>query len=204
MTPEDVGVSESAMVLGKHSGRHAFKDRIKALGYALTDEQLESAFVKFKQLADRKKEVFDDDIEALIDEEIAVAVPREFTLESLHTSSGTTTTPTATVRLKRADGEVIEDAAIGDGPVDATYKTIERITGISGKLTSYRIRAVTSGKEALGEVNLEIENNGVRVRGRAISTDIIEASATAYLNAVNRIIYLSKTKGQAGPAAPSL
>jgi len=203
MRPEDVGFSASQFVLGKHSGRHAFRERVRALGYNLTDEQLESAFARFKQLADRKKEVFDDDIEALIEEELAVTVAKEFVLESLHTSSGTTTTPTATVRLRRADGEVIEDAAIGDGPVDATYRTIERITGISARLTDYRIRAVTSGKEALGEVSLEIESEGQRVRGRAISTDIIEGSAIAYLKAINRLISLRRAGGKKDQRAPS-
>ena len=187
MRPEDVGFGETRLVLGKHSGRHAFRDRCSALGYELTDEQVDSAFVRFKRVADRKKEIFDDDIEALIEEEIA-EITQEFLLESLHVSSGTTATPTATVKLTRATGETGEDAAIGDGPVDAACKAIERITGIAGRLTDYQIRAVTGGKDALGEVNLEVEINGRRVRGRAVSTDVIEASALAYLNAVNRFI----------------
>ena len=186
MKPEDVGISRSELVLGKHSGRHAFRDRIVQLGHQLTDEQIDKAFARFKALADRKKEVFDEDIEAIIEEEISEA-PEVFKIDSLHTSSGTQTIPTATVRLRCGDGKLVEDAATGDGPVDAIFKTIERITGISVSLNDYRIRAVTAGKDAQGEVTLEVTHEGRTVRGRAVSTDIILASALAYLNAINKI-----------------
>ncbi len=202
MRPEDVGFGETRFVLGKHSGRHAFRERCAALGYEFTDEQIDSAFVRFKHLADRKKEIFDDDIEALVEEEMA-EIAQEFVLQSLHVSSGTTATPTATVKLKRESGEIGEDAAIGDGPVDAACKAIERITGIAGKLTEYRIRAVTGGKDALGEVNLEVEFEDRRVRGRAVSTDVIEASALAYLNAVNRFIALHRPSPSEGDPPPA-
>ena len=186
MKPEDVGISRSELVLGKHSGRHAFRDRIVQLGHQLTDEQLDKAFARFKALADRKKEVFDEDIEAIIEEEISVT-PEIFSIDSLHTSSGTQTIPTATVRLRCADGKLVEDAATGDGPVDAIFKTIERITGIPVSLKDYRIRAVTSGKDAQGEVTLEVVHDERTFRARAVSTDIILASALAYLNAINKI-----------------
>jgi len=187
MRPEDVGLSDRRLVLGKHSGRHAFRDRIGQLGYRLTEEQLERAFAGFKDLADKKKEVFDEDIEAIIEEEIA-GVPQVFQIESLHTSSGSQTIPTATVRLRNDKGETFTDAAIGDGPVDAVYKAIERITGTAARLIDYNIRAVTSGKDALGEVSIQVECEGRTIRGRGLNTDIIMASAQAYLSALNRAL----------------
>ncbi len=186
MDPTVVGISKNVLVLGKHSGRHAFRDRVGQLGYRLNDEQIESAFVKFKSLADKKKEVFDEDIEALVDAQLEVS-HELFTLAGLQVVAGSNTMPTATVMLKDSSGEVIQDAAIGDGPVDAIYSAIQRLTGISAKLTDYRIRAVTKGKEALGEVQLEIEHTGRKIRGRGLSTDILEASALAYVAAINRL-----------------
>jgi len=185
MRPQDVGVTESKLVLGKHSGRHALRERVKAMGHDLSDEALDKVYARFKVLADKKKEVFDADIQALIDDEL-VEVPVYFQLDSFHVSSGKTTTPTAMVRLRIPTGEIKQDAACGDGPVDAVYRTIDRITGIPGRLVDYGIRAVTSGKDALGEVVLTAEFDGKRVSGKASSTDIIEASAEAYLVAVNR------------------
>lgn len=193
MRPEDVGVPASRLVLGKHSGRHALKNRITGLGYRLTAEQVNEVYERFKLLADKKKEVFDADILALIDEQMS-EVPDFFALESFHVSSGKTTIPTATVVLRCADGQVRQDAACGDGPVDAVYKTIDRITGFSGRLLDYSIRAVTSGKDALGEVVLAAEFYNERFSGKASSTDIIEASAQAYLNAMNRAEAKQRTK----------
>jgi len=207
MRPEDVGVTESRLVLGKHSGRHALRERVKALGHDLSDEALEKVYDKFKVLADKKKEVFDADIQALIEEEM-VEVPSLFALESFHVSSGKSTIPTAMVRLRTESGEVKQDAACGDGPVDAVYKTIDRITGVSGKLVDYNIRALTGGKDALGEVLLSADFKGLRFSGKASSTDIIEASAEAYLMAVNRAAAAlgsgAKKPAKKAPSAPRL
>src|SRR5687768_6088601 len=186
MDPTTVGIPKTSLVLGKHSGRHAFKDRAAQLGYTLTDEQLEAAFAKFKTLADKKKEVFDEDIEALVDEQLNIAHGL-FELAGLQVVSGSNTVPTATVTLKDQHGDNLIDASTGDGPVDAIYSAIQRLTGITVKLMDYRIRAVTKGKEALGEVQIELEHSGRKIRGRGLSTDILEASALAYLAAINRL-----------------
>jgi 2-isopropylmalate synthase len=185
MDPASIGIPKSAMVLGKHSGRHAFRDRITQLGYHLSDEQVEAAFVKFKALADKKKEVFDDDIEALIDSQLDLSTG-QWELAGLQVTAGSNTTPTATVALRDADGQTHQDASIGDGPVDAIYSAIQRLTGVKVSLSDYRIRAVTRGKEAQGEVWIELEHNNRKIRGRGLSTDILEASALAYLAAINR------------------
>jgi len=187
MRPEDVGLVRSTLVLGKHSGRHAFGVRVKELGFELTEEQLERAFAQFKALADKKKEIYDEDITAIIEDEVR-ETPKTWELATFHTSSGSNMIPTATLRLKHRDGRVVEDAAVGDGPVDAVYKTLERVTGVSGKLEEYGIRAVTGGKDAMGEVSLAVMIEGKTVRARAISTDIIEASAKAYLQAINSVL----------------
>jgi len=186
MKPEDVGLVKSKLVLGKLSGRHAFIARVKELGYELDDETLGRAFKQFKALADKKKHIYEEDIAAIVEEEL-VEVPEVFVIESFHTTSGTGTIPTATVRMRTADGSVVQDAACGDGPVDAIYKTIDRITGFKGELVDYHIRAITGGKDAMGEVTLEVRHQGEIVRGRATSTDIIDASAKAYLAAINKI-----------------
>ncbi len=186
MKPEDVGFAKSELVLGKHSGRHAFRKRISELGYELSDEELEHTFRQFKALSDKKKEIFDADIEAIIEAETS-RVPQVFELVSVQTYSGTNSIPTATVVVKTQQGEIKQDAATGDGPVDAIYRGIDRLTGIPGVLSDYMIRAVTHGKDALGEVSVEVESGSLKVRGRAASTDILEASALAYLHAVNKI-----------------
>jgi 2-isopropylmalate synthase len=186
MDPAIVGISKSSLVLGKHSGRHAFKDRITQLGYKLTDPQVESAFVKFKALADKKKDVFDEDIEALVDEQLEIATGM-WELVGVQVTTGSNTIPTATVTLKDSNGEIVRDASIGDGPVDAIYSAIQRLTGVKVALSDYRIRAVSKGKDAQGEVTIELEHQGRPVRGRGLSTDILEASAAAYLAAVNRL-----------------
>jgi 2-isopropylmalate synthase len=186
MDPATVGIPANSLVLGKHSGRHAFKDRVKQLGFTLSDEQFEQAFVKFKALADKKKEVFDEDLEALVDEQLEVAASL-WELAGLQVTAGRNTVPTATVTLRDSTGETLTDASVGDGPVDAIYSAIQRLTGVKASLADYRIRAVTKGKEALGEVQIELENDGRKVRGRGLSTDILEASALAYLAAINRL-----------------
>jgi 2-isopropylmalate synthase len=184
MRAEDIGIPSSKLILGKHSGRHAFKQRTEALGYSLTDEQIDKAFEKFKALADKKKDVFDEDIEALIDEQIEQA-PEVWTLGGVQTTAGSRAVPTATVTLVK-EGKSVTDAAIGDGPVDAVYQAIGRITGIKPRLTDYMLRALTSGTDAQGEVTIEVEYEGRRFRARGVSTDIVEGSARAYLAAVNR------------------
>ncbi len=197
MSPQDIGVPSSKLVLGKHSGRHAFKDRVEMLGYGLSEAQINAAFDKFKVLADKKKDVYDADIEALIDQEMESHV-QVWTLEGLQTTAGTSAIPTATVKLGR-EGETFTDAATGDGPVDAIYQAIGRITGMHLTLTDYALRALTSGQEAQGEVTIEVENDGLRFRARGLSTDIVEASAKAYLAAVNRV--LTNRNGKPHPPA---
>ncbi|NQT26713.1 2-isopropylmalate synthase [candidate division KSB1 bacterium] len=190
MTPESVGISESSLVLGKHSGRHALTKRYKELGYELSKSELDKAYQTFTHLADKKKLVYDADLIAIVRDEIS-KIPEAYLMESVQVLSGSHLTPTATVRLKIND-EVYEDSAIGDGPVDAACKAIDRITNISGKLVHYSIQAVTIGKDAMGEVLIKLEHENRQYNGQAASTDVIEASAKAYLSAVNRIIY---TKG---------
>ncbi|HUU50133.1 MAG TPA: 2-isopropylmalate synthase [Nitrospinota bacterium] len=190
MTPESIGLTKSNLVLGKHSGRHAFSNRLKELGFDLHPDDLEKAFIRFKRLADMKKEIFDEDLETIVQDEIAT-FPQTFELIYIQASTGNQTVPTATVKLKK-DNEIYQDAAIGDGPVDASYQAIDRITKIPGKLVSYNIRAVTGGKDALGEVVIKVQFNGEIVTGVGASTDVIEASTKAYLNAVNKVAYRQK------------
>ena len=193
MRPRDVGVSRTNLVLGKHSGRHAFRVRARELGFQLTSKQLDDAFSRFKELADKKKLVYDGDLEAIMEDEFA-QVEELYSIEALHTSSGMQTTPMATVRLRDARGKILEDAAIGDGPVDAVYRAVERLTNVPAKLTDYRVRAVTVGKDAQGEVTVEIEVNGRRITARAVNTDIIQASAQAYVKAINKALTRQKKK----------
>ena len=186
MRPQMIGLGGSKLVLGKLSGRHAFAERLKALGLRLASKELDRAFVRFKALADKKKEVFDEDLMAIVEEELPAA-PETYRLAYVHTASGSDTVPTATIRLS-CSGTVIQDAACGDGPVDACYKTIDRITGLSPELLDYSLRSVTSGKDALGEVSVKLRHKGTEVVGRGTSTDIIEASAKAYVNAMNKLV----------------
>jgi len=186
MTPESVGVPQSKLVLGKHSGRHAFKKRLEELGIELTDDDLNKAFVRFKALADKKKEVFDEDLLAIIEEEVLTA-GETYVLEHLQFLSGTGMIPTATVRLRKHD-EILQESGWGDGPVDAAYKAIDLMTKMPGRLKDYGIRSVTAGKDALGEVVVSVEFDGQTVVGRGTSTDVIEASVKAYLNAINKAV----------------
>jgi 2-isopropylmalate synthase len=186
MRPEDVGLQKTELVLGKHSGRHALRQRIRELGYHLDDPQLLTVFEQFKALADRKKEVYDADIEALAEAQIHQG-PALWTLESFHTSAGTGTLPMAAVALRHVDGRKVEDAATGDGPVDAVFQTIERITQMKVKFRDYQVRSVSVGEDAQGEARVEVEYEGRVQRGQAVSTDVIEASAHAFLQALNRL-----------------
>jgi 2-isopropylmalate synthase len=183
MTPESIGLSENVMVLGKHSGRHAFADRLAQLGYKADKETVDKMFVKFKELADRKKNVDDRDIEALMDFDREI-VEEIFTLDNYVINSGNSITATASVRLKK-ESESFEDVATGDGPVDAAFNAIERITGESFSLEDYLVHSVTGGKDAQGEVSVRLSQDERKYKGRGVSTDIIGASIKAYLSAVN-------------------
>ncbi len=185
MRPETVGIPQSKLVLGKHSGRHAFKERLRELGYVLSDEELNKAFARFKHLCDQKKYIFDEDIETLVSEEVK-RVPEVYLLEDLKVSSGTAVKPTATVRLKVGD-EIVERTEEGDGPVDATYCAIARITNTESHLEKFEIKGITGGTDALGEVIVTLEERGHRVRGYGSDTDIIVAAAKAYVNALNKL-----------------
>jgi len=189
LTPESVGYPSNSLVLGKHSGRHAFVERIKELGFEIAKEDVEKAFDAFKVLADKKKEVFDEDIEAIIFNQTADDTIH-FKMDSINIFSGSTAIPTSTIMMSDKTGTQITDASTGDGAVDAAMKTIERIAGIPGKLKSYHIKALTAGKDAQGDVILtaEFEESGFDVRGRGSDTDVVIASAKAYLDALNKYI----------------
>jgi len=187
MTPESIGLGSSRMVLGRHTGRHGFVNRCKQLGFKLTEAEIEQAYQRFLEIADKKKEVFDEDVAAIINDEICIVVEKIYELEYLHVVSGTGTLPTASVKIKTKD-KTKQAAACGDGPVDAAYQAIREATGQSPKLESYSIRAVTGGKEALGEATVKITDDGRTYIGRGVSTDIIEASAKAYIDAINRMV----------------
>lgn len=185
--PESVGFKSNKLVLGKHSGRHAFKDKLTELGYQLEQDQIDEAFSKFKNLCDKKKEVSDEDIVALLDSKI-VEIAESFVLESIQLSYGSQSVPTASVRVKLANGELVEEAAVGNGSVDSIYKAIDRVTGEEVTLDDYKIISVTHGKDALGEVYVRLSQHGLSVQGRGVSTDVLEASAKAYIRAINKLI----------------
>jgi 2-isopropylmalate synthase len=187
MSPQLIGLNRNNLVLGKHSGRHAFADRMAELGYNLNEDELNRAFNAFKEVADKKKDITNDDLEALIKDKVWT-VPERFSLKYLQISSGTTIIPTATVRLSIENNE-FEAAATGDGPVDAAFHAIDKITDIYGKLVDYKLEAVSVGKDALGEVISKFEINGQAYNGRGLSTDIIEASVKSYINAINKYYY---------------
>ena len=190
MKASDVGLRESKLVLGKHSGRAGFGAQLKKLGYNLPEKDLDKAYSRFKVLADKKKQIYDEDISALVEDELT-KFPETYQLDYISISSGNSMVPTATVRLKKGK-EILQDASIGDGPVDAAYKSIERITGITCTLADYSLHAVTGGKDALGEAYVKLRCGSREVSAKGASTDIIEASAKAYLNAINKLIFLKK------------
>jgi 2-isopropylmalate synthase len=194
MTPQSVGIRHSTLVLGKHSGRHALKQRFEELGYQLTPEELQKAYSLFTAIADEKKEVFDDDLIAILENEVTSEESR-FTLEKLQTMSGIDIVPSAMVALKKGE-QILQDSATGDGPVDASYRAIERITGMTAQLLDYSIKSVSWGRDALGEVHVKISIDGYVYNGRAASTDIITGSAKAYLNALNHAASARYRKAQ--------
>ncbi|NVL91279.1 MAG: 2-isopropylmalate synthase, partial [Desulfobacterales bacterium] len=188
------GLAESRVVLTARTGRHGLRHRLEEMGYTLSKEELDKTYERFLAVADKKKEVFDADIAAIISDEIHVLAEPTYELVYLHATGGSGTLPTASVKIRRKD-ETKQAAACGDGPVDAAYEAIREATGLSPKLENYSIRAVTAGKEALGEATVRITEDGRTYIGRGISTDIIEASAKAYVDAINRMVS-AKDKGQ--------
>jgi 2-isopropylmalate synthase len=194
MRPESVGLVKTHLVMGKHSGRHAFRDRLREMGYELSDEDLNKAFERFKRLADQKKEVFDEDLEAIVSDEMQ-QIQEVFVLKHLKAESGTGITPTATVELV-VDGKTVSQTGTGDGPVDAVYRTIAAITKTQSKLEAYLVKGITGGTDALGEVTVKVEEAGKKVTGHGADTDIIVASAKAYVNALNKLEYWKKGKGK--------
>jgi len=192
MTPQSVGIKHSKLVLGKHSGRHALKNHYKQLGYDLSPEQLTQIYKRFTELADKKKEIFDDDLVAILLDEVT-EIPPMYTLKSLQVHSGTYLHPTATVELLKGK-EVFKDSATGDGPVDAACRAVERIIDKPGRLVDYSIKSVSQGKDAMGEVHLRVYFDAQPFAGRGVSTDIIEASVRAYVDAANRALFSQSHK----------
>jgi len=185
MDPHEIGISSSQLILGKHSGRHAFKDRLSTLGFKLSDVQLNRAFERFKIVADKKKEIFDDDLRYIVEDEVK-PVNLIWKLKSFYTHSGTSAKPQAQVALFKK-GKLFEAVSGGDGPIDACFKAIDKIVGLKFRLEDFRLEAVTSGKDALGHVNLKLMAKNVAYSGSGSSTDIIEAALRAYIDAVNKL-----------------
>lgn len=190
MSPEDVGVHQNKMVLGKHSGKHAFMDRIQDLGYTMDEQSVAKAFERFKVLADRKKEITDRDIEALIGTHAISNIKETYTLKSFVINSGTMMSSTAMVKLVK-DGKEIEQVECGEGPIDAAFKAIDRIANCNTTLENWTINAVTEGEDALGEAISKINYNGSSITGRGLSPDILEASIRSYVNAINKAISIA-------------
>lgn len=198
MKPEDVGFGGTRLVLGKHSGKHAFQERLKKLGVELEKNDLISAFQRFKDLADKKKEVFDEDILTIIEDEI-VSVPEIYKIIGFEYKSGKNIEPRATVELKK-DKITKKESSAGDGPVDACYKAIEKITKLKFKLLDYSLKAATGGKDALGEVSVRVKSqSGIELFGRGASTDIVEASVKAYVNVLNKFLFAKERKTKTKP-----
>jgi len=193
MRPENVGFLETGLVLGKHSGRHAFKDRLKILGIKLKAEEIDKAFERFKSVADKKKQVYDEDLMAIVEDEVKV-FQNTWTLKSVKAMSGTEIKPEVTIELK-SKGKNFLKVSSGDGPVDACYKSIDAITKVKGELLDYSIQSVTHGQDALGEVTLKVKVKGKVVISHGASTDIVEASAKAYINAINKVL-AQESKGK--------
>ena len=188
MKPEDVGLTASKLVLGKHSGRHALRSRLKELGYDLSDEELKLVFTKFKELADKKKHVVDEDLEVIVTEGI-LRTTDTFCLEYLHVTCGTTVIPMATVKLT-INGRSVQGAGYGNGPIDAAFDSIAKLTGTESELLRFSVSALTGGTDAQGEVTVRLKENGLVSLGRGADPDIITASAKAYINGLNRLEYL--------------
>lgn len=192
--PESVGISETKFVLGKHSGRHAFKEHLIKLGYDLGDDDINKAFDRFKVLADKKKEIFDEDLEAIVqDEVLRLDVPDKYRLKNLHVESSTESGARGEVEIE-IDGVLKAEHVKGDGPVDAVYKAIKEVTGTESKLLKYSVNAITGGTDAQGEVSVRLQEGDHTVLGQGADPDIIVASAKAYINALNRLAHRTKEK----------
>jgi 2-isopropylmalate synthase len=197
MDAEAIGLASSKLILGKHSGRHAVEGRLKSLGYSLNKAELDKAFERFKALADKKKEIFDEDLETIVADE-SHTIPAKYRLSYMNVMTSLDGIPTATIRLKTDDSEIIE-ACVGVGSVDAVYKTIDKMVEAQYHLVDFNIKSVTGGTDALGEVTVKLEaRNGEVYTGRGASLDIVEASAKAYLNAVNKLVYYEEKRGNGG------
>lgn len=196
MRPEDVGFSKTDLVLGKHSGRAALADRARELGYQLTGEQLQTVFDEFKILADKKKEIYDGDIVALIQQQISGPSQRVWSLNSFMVTSGTSRIPSVELTLQHGDEQFTEKVEQGDGPIDAAFWAVEKITGVKVVCKDFRVRSATIGRDALGEVTIEVEHEGQSYRGMGTSTDSVESTILAMLNAVNRIITEKSVRSQ--------
>ena len=197
MRPKDVGLSRTNLVLGKHSGRHAFRERVKELGFELEEAELNRVFERFKSLADRKKELFDGDIEALV-LKLDTESGGPWFLEALDAVSQTGADSGAMVRLRHADGRSVERRCTGDGPVDAAFKAIEEATGIPVVLRKFEVRSVSKGEDAQGEALVTVEYNGRTHRGTSVTTDIVESGVRAFLEVINRIELGRQTGRAAG------
>lgn len=195
MKPETVGLNRNKLVLGKHSGRHALRDRLKGLGYDLSDEELDIVFKKFKELADKKKHVVDEDLEAIVTEGI-LRTADIFVLDYLHVISGTTVLPMASVKLS-INGRPVQGAGYGNGPIDSAFNTIAKLTNSESELLRFSVTAITGGTDALGEVTVRLRENGLVALGKGADPDIITASAKAYVNGLNRMEYLKTHPVQA-------
>ncbi|WP_146580147.1 2-isopropylmalate synthase [Neorhodopirellula pilleata] len=188
MSPEEVGFSKTDLVLGKHSGRAALADRAKQLGFTLSGEQLQEVFDRFKELADKKKEIYDGDIMALVQQQISGTVTTQWSLIDYEVTSARNKTPEVRLTLKHGGQEFTEQVSQGDGPIDAAFWAVEKITGIELVCKDFRVRSATLGRDAIGEVNLEVEHRGKTYRGIGVSTDSVESTILAMLNAINRIM----------------
>ena len=186
MRPEDVGFTKTDLVLGKHSGRAALADRAKTLGYHLSGEQLQSVFQAFKRLADRKKEIYDGDVAALVEGHFR-SVPDLWNMVSYKVTASSGEVPTVRLTLQQGERELTEQLSCGDGPLDALFVAIEKLTGISVVCRDFQVQSATRGKDAQAEASVEVEYQGQVFRGRGVSTDSVEAGALAFLNAINRI-----------------
>jgi len=193
MEPATIGLETSRLVMGKHSGRHGYRDRLREIGYDLSEREIDQLFNKFKALADKKKEIADEDLEVLVAEEL-LRVPETYQLKYLNVISGTTTVPAATVQLEIKGKKLEQKAEFGIGPIDATYNTIARLTGTKSTLLSFSIDALTGGTDAQGGVTVRLEEKGVQTIGRGADPDIIIASAKAYINGLNRLEHLKRRR----------
>ena len=188
MKPETVGLSTNKLVLGKHSGRHALRSRLKTMGYDLSDEEINLVFTRFKELADKKKHVVDEDLEVIVTEGI-LRTAEIFKLDYLHVTAGTTVLPMASVKLD-INGRAVQGAGYGNGPIDAAFNAIAKLTGTTSELQRFSVSALTGGTDAQGEVTVRLRENGLLALGRGADPDIITASAKAYVNGLNRLEYL--------------